>query len=152
MTDAAAIQGDYTDLRFVKGRKVAVIHVEIPIESASAFVKAFGTPSPATGVPVALARLQDSELKQQLKASVEHEKKKWADMPRSQQAAIACGNAEFCAWLDYTLSFDDECPADTIRRECGVGSRRDLDTNPSAARRWDEIYSQYELEKRGART
>lgn len=154
MTDAA-MDADYVDLKFIKSRKVCQVVVEIPIERGDEFVKKFGTPSPATGVPVALARLQDSELKQQLKASVEHEKKKWADMPRSQQAACAGSWPDFRQFLDCRVLADVETEDAARSAIClltGVISRTELDTSEEAAARWDYLYSQYELEKRGART
>lgn len=52
-----AFSGDYTNLKFVAGRKVAQIVIEIPLELATDFVSMFGTPNPAEGTPVAIARL-----------------------------------------------------------------------------------------------
>lgn len=44
---AAAFKDTYSDLRFVKSRKVAQVVVELPIEEASRFVEAFGAPDPS---------------------------------------------------------------------------------------------------------
>lgn len=52
-----AAKGDYCGLKFVQGRKVAQVIIEIPIEHANAFVNAFGTPDSANPVKVALARM-----------------------------------------------------------------------------------------------
>lgn len=53
----SAITADYAQLKFVQGRKVAQIILEIPIEQGAEFVRMFGTPNPEEGTPVALARL-----------------------------------------------------------------------------------------------
>lgn len=158
MTDAAAIQGDYTDLKFVKGRKVAQIVLEIPIEAAGAFVKAFGTPNPATGIPVALARIQPSALKQQLQQSVEIEREKdkeprpWNTLKRSQQAGIACSDKEFRLFLaskGYQAGDDTEA-ATAVRSICLVNTRADFDTYPDASVRWDTLYGEYQWQRHGA--
>lgn len=152
MTDAA-IDADYVDLKFIKSRKVCQVVVEIPIERGDEFVKKFGTPSPATGVPVALARLEESALKQQLRASVEKEKKKWEDMPRSQQAALACQSPDFSEWLFAKYGWlrrpgDDA--NDLLKRVLDVVSKKQLDGGGMAADRWDSLYSDYERARRGA--
>ncbi len=50
---AAAFQGSYCDMKFIKSRSVAQVVIEIPIEQAAAFVAAFGAPDPAKECPVA---------------------------------------------------------------------------------------------------
>lgn len=162
MTDAAAIQGDYTDLKFVKGRKVAQIVLEIPIEAAGAFVKAFGTPNPATGIPVALARIQPSALKQQLQQSVEIEREKdkeprpWNTLKRSQQAGIACSDPGFWAFLreldpvNFGHVANEQDAATAVRHRCGVNTRSDFDAYGSKGHLWDKLYSDYDLMRRGA--
>ena len=42
----AAFKATYSDLRFVKSRKVAQIVLELPLEQADGFIQAFGTPNP----------------------------------------------------------------------------------------------------------
>lgn len=157
MTGKAAISGDYTDLRFVKGRKVAQIIVEIPIEAAGQFVEAFGTPMPDRNVPVALALIDMSvlprinlqtepPLKEQLKASVEHEKRKWSELSRAQQAGIACNEQAFQRYLNEEHSYDCSTPekaAEAVRAICGVESRADLDIREYPGKLWDELYRHF---------
>lgn len=157
MSDKAAIQGDYTDLKFVRTRKVAQIVVEIPIEAAGAFVDAFGTPNPATSIPVALARIQPSALKQQLQESVEIERKKepreWSTLKRSQQAGIACSDPGFWNFMSRVTgraASSAEDAATCVRQFCGVNTRADFDAYPDKAANWDKLYSEYQLERRGA--
>jgi hypothetical protein len=145
----AALSGDYVDLRFIKSRKVCQVIIEIPIEQGGAFVQAFGTPNPATGVPVAIARLQEPE-----KPATEKPKRQWSDMSRAQQAGIACNEPDFRRFLaldcDGILMLDLDMTADAVRHECGIKSRSELDTNKEAAKKWDKLYSDYQLWRRGA--
>lgn len=142
---AAAFQGDYCDLKFVKSRKVAQITVEIPIEQAAAFVAAFGAPNPAEGVPVALARLQSGGSRPE----PVKERKKWSDLPCSQQAAIRCGEPAFWRFIAETSSAKTvnsaEGAAQYLRLNCGVESRADLDKDIEAAEIWREIERDYQV-------
>ena len=136
MTSPAAITGDYTDLRFVKGRKVCQVVIEIPIEAGEQFVKAFGTPNPATGVPVAIARLDPN-------ATPERKGGKLA-----QKAGILCAEGGFRAFLNevhgYQTSSADDA-AEAVRELCGVSSRAELDHNQEAARFFTEFEKRYRL-------
>src|SRR4051812_4591789 len=59
MTDAAVTQATFSDFRLVKGRKVAQLVFEVPIEQADQALAALGgLPQPATEAWVALARLE----------------------------------------------------------------------------------------------
>lgn len=147
MTNSAALSGDYVDLRFIKSRKVCQVIIEIPIEQGSAFVQAFGTPNPATGVPVAIARLQETAKQQ------EKPKRSWSDIPRSQQAAMKCDDPDFRAFLTERMDYhvgDASAAAKTIRMICAVQSRADIDASERASKAWDSLYSDYQLYQRGA--
>ena len=58
MTDKAIFEGCYSDMKFMRGYKVARISVDIPLEYASKFIEAFGAPDGVNPVRVAIARLQ----------------------------------------------------------------------------------------------
>lgn len=127
----AAIQGDYMDLRFIKSRKVCQVVIEIPIEAGASFVAAFGTPNPATGVPVAIARIDPN-------ATQERKGGKLA-----QRAGILCGEGAFTVFLSekYRLA---GMPADEmLRLICNVLSRAELDHSDDAARQFLEIEANY---------
>ena len=57
-------------------------------------------------------------------------------MNLSTTAAILCGNPKFQQHIGVT---NTELAAAYLRRECGVGSRRELDTNKDAADRFHAI-------------
>lgn len=137
MTNAAAIQGDYVDLRFVKGRKVCQVVIELPIEAGASFVAAFGTPNPSNGVPVALARI-DPNAKPERKGG-----------KLAQKAGILCSEGAFRRYLaeigeyDGIRMLDLDMAADELRNICGVESRADLDHNEEAARKFKDLEASY---------
>lgn len=152
--EKSVFSGDYTDIRFVKSRKVAQIVMEIPIEQATAFVAAFGAPDPSTGIPVAIARLGPlgKEMAKQPPSAYDKPKRSWDQIQRSQQAALMCGDPEFDGFLDKTWPSLKamKSTADKVRHLCIVVSRADLDKDSVAADRWDKLFSDFQLWKRGA--
>jgi hypothetical protein len=147
MSAPAAIQGDYTDLRFVKGRKVIQVVIELPIEAGEAFVKAFGTPNPATGTPVALARIVPESERKKESAVVERPGRRWNELSRAQQAGIACNEKGFWTFLyekGWNVSEADHA-AEAVRTICAVDTRSRLDVETSGAGKvWDKLYSEYQ--------
>lgn len=133
MAAPAAMKADYCDLKFVKGRKVMQITLEMPIEAGAAFVSAFGTPDPANGVPVAIARL-DPNSKSERKGG-----------KLAQRAGILCNEGGFRRFLSRQYLLDDEGPAGVVRMVCGIDSRADLDHNAEAAKRFLDLVAAYEL-------
>lgn len=139
---AAAVQGDYTDIKFIKSRKVAVISVEIAIEHADAFIAAFGTPRPAEGVPVGLARLvaaPEPEPK---------ERRKFHDMPLPQQAALLCDREAFWRFINERHGAGDidsaELAAEYVRGYCQVKSRADIKPGTEAAKCFYLLQAEFE--------
>lgn len=147
MTEPAAFRATYSDLRFVKSRKVAQVIVELPIEDAGRFVEAFGAPNPATETWVAIARLQEPE-----KAQEKPAKKAWKDLPPSQQAAIRSGEISYWRFLEERYGNEITSPDDAtlqIRRACGVASRTELDKPGAEQMIWKATEDAYYIWLRG---
>ncbi len=152
MIKKAIMDADYCDLRFVRGRKVVQIVLEIPIEAGAEFIEIFGTPLPDRNVPVAIARLVGKEashdnLKDQLVESVT-QTKPWSDLSRTQQAGITCNEKGFWTFLRETYpefyQISNAADAATaVRAICCVISRSEFNEDPDAARRWDSFYDRY---------
>ena len=136
-TPPAAIQGDYVDLRFVKTRKVCQIVIELPIEAGGEFVRIFGTPNPVTGVPVGLARMDPA-------AKPERKGGKLA-----QRAGILCGEGAFWKFLEamgypvFDALVKDAMAGAHVRTICNVTSRRDLDHDETAGRKFLDLEASY---------
>lgn len=131
MKPPAAITGDYVNLKFIPSRNVAQVIVEIPIEAGNAFVTAFGTPQPTTGVPIALARLVPG-LATTAKAP---------GGPLARRAGILCNEGAFQKWMTPATNADEA--AELLRIYCGVKSRAELDHNNGAARRFHDLETSY---------
>lgn len=132
MTRPAAFRATYSDLRFIKTRKVAQIVLEMPLESADAFLAAFGTPNPSEEKWCAIARLVDHDDKPQ----TEHEHKPWDSLRPSAQAAIRCDDPMF--WQFLSVSNKDQA-AENVRRSCDVPSRSQLDRSYDARSKWEAM-------------
>ncbi len=64
----AVIQGTFADMKTVKTRKTLQIVLEVPIEMGEQVVRAFGFPDPSKEVNVAIARLQDKSVHEEVKS------------------------------------------------------------------------------------
>lgn len=165
MTEQAAIKATYADYRRVKGRKVLQLIFEVPIEKAPDVHDTFGEPSSEGATWVALAlldneKVQDSELKAQLKASVELEKKKepreFSTLLLSNQCALKCEEPAFWQFLNerkgQRISSIQDAET-SVRRLLGVNSRAALDNHANIDERnvWLKLYDDYQTWERATR-
>jgi hypothetical protein len=162
----AAFSGTYSDLKLVKTRSVAVVHIEIPIEQAAAFVAVFGMPLPGSERPVALALLKASPGSTRESAAPytgdtaggepANDRTPWTKLPRAKRAGILCNDPRFQTWATDRMEIEikpeswpgepKESAAMYIRWRCGVKSRSDLDDTDAIATRFDLMESLYRVE------
>jgi hypothetical protein len=149
MTDAdvtAVIQGSFADFKLVKTRKTAQIIVEVPIEQADQALAALGgLPQPATEAWVAIARLNDHVPE----PNPDKEKQRWEDLNLAMQAGIRCNEVAFRKFLTETetSAFEARSVHDAemmVRERCEVDSRKELNLDPGAARRWQQLDRSYQ--------
>lgn len=149
MTDRAVIQGSLVDVRNVNQHKCVRMLIDVPAEYAPKVMEAFGWPTMANPIPVAIAHLQEPS-----KQATDKPARQWGDISRAQQAGIACNEPDFRRYLaldcDGILMFDLDMAADDVRQRCGVQSRSELDRNKDAGRKWDRLYSDYQMWRAGA--
>lgn len=75
-------------------------------------------------------------------AMAKAEKKRFRDLPRSQQAGMLCADPAFQAFLRASNSED---AAKAVRAWCGVNSRAEFDRHgDGSAESWDILLSEYE--------
>lgn len=164
MTSPAAISGSLVNMRNVGTHKSVALTIHVPEELARQVIAAFGWPTAAAPVPVAIARLhetpavvagQDGEAPlsgtpegSRPATSPSAPKRIWSDLPASQQAAIRCGEPDFRNYLRVRggrhrwPSSPDEA-ADCVREFCGVESRSELDHNLGAKALWRKLDDGY---------
>jgi hypothetical protein len=134
----AAIQATFSDFRLVKGRKVAQLVLEIPMEEADAALSTLGgIPQPHSERWVALARLNGHIQT----PKPDKEKQRWEDLKLSMQAWIRCEELAFQRFLGAHSS---EEAAENVRNSCGIGSRSGLNDNPRAAEAWRDLDRSYQ--------
>lgn len=131
MTDAA-FQGTFADFKIVKSRGVAQFTVETPLTSADAALAALGgVPRPDAEVWVAIARLVVKPAPDKPERSA------------SQRAWALCQSMRFGEWIGETLSGNPEYVAETLRHKLGIKSRSELDTDPAARARFEQLEAEY---------
>lgn len=155
MSKKAAVAAKYAGFKLVRTRKVAVIALEIPIEQAEAFVRAFGLPNPTEETWVGIAKAAGNpEMPKAVEAANGKTKKSWGEVPPAQQAGIACENEAFRRFLfeeelapNGVLDGAEEAAAH-VRQHCNVQSRADLEKYPESLRRWCDLYGRFEAWQR----
>lgn len=133
------MQGTYSDFRIVKGRKVAQIIVEIPLEAANDFVAMFGVPRPDQEVWVAIAEIN----RQAVAAKSEATK-------AIQIAGMMCKSPEFGAWLRDHRGMAEVDPenhesiADALRALLGIQSRTEFHNSPELVVAFNRLKGEYD--------
>ena len=144
MNAPAAFKATYSDLRFVKSRKVAQVTLELPIEAASAFVSIFGTPDPSKETWVGIAMLDRANVATPPpEKESEKERRPFSSLQFSQQAALKCQDEAFARFVSERYGEND--PTDFVRERCGVDSRSDIKPGTHAARAWIELLAEFDI-------
>lgn len=148
MTAPAAIRATFSDFKLLKGRKIAQLICEVPIEEANAALNTLGgVPQPADPVWIAIARLtdpahsasDDAGAGAPPKPATASLKRKWEDMLPSQQAGIRCNERSFWRFLhekrsvSSVLASNSNEAAEQLRSYLQVNSRLELDNWPSSS-------------------
>ena len=134
VTAPAAIKATYSEWKMVKTRKVLVLSFEVPLEHQAEVMAALGTPLPDAEIWVGIARLSEN--------ASEAKGGKYAQM-----AGIMSNEGAFRQFVEAP---DEEAAAQFIRDHCGVLSRRHLDHNDEAARKFLGLKADYEFWLRDA--
>lgn len=163
MTDQSVFKATFSNIKNIPSRKVCQLVFEVPIEAADAALYALGgLPNPAAERWVAVARLNDEPPSAEPVAALPApDIKRWADLPPAQQAAIRCGEPEFCRFLHEGVSQTPgfslpgvpgpDAAAAFVRAICGVASRAEFNTNDEARTRWNALEAEFWAWSRGYR-
>lgn len=138
----AAISGSLVNAKNVNVHKSVRLEIDVPAEYAAEIFKVFGWPTMAAPVPVAIARLNGVPKEQ----PPQKQDRQWHEISPAEQAGMRCHEWEFRRFLkakDLPVN-DEKSAAHVIRTLCRVESRRDLNTNDIAARKWHEIDDEFQ--------
>lgn len=97
----------------------------------------------------ALVEVADNETPVSPEAQAERskpvkERKRWGELPLSQQAAIRCNEPEFDTFMRGRFTVHpDATIAEIVREACGILSRKELDEHNTAALRWTRLDADY---------
>lgn len=130
MTDAA-FTADFADMKIIKTRKCVQWVYETPIEDMQKGLDAMGgPPHPGHSVHVAIARLV-------VKPAPDKPKR---ERLTSERAAMLCNDHAFQHWI---AGADEGEATVLLRRQLGIQSRRELDTDPEARARFEALETEF---------
>lgn len=77
------------------------------------------------------------------------ETRRFHDLPNAQQAGMLCNDEQFRTFagqqfLSSKVQVSPTATAEFIRRHCGVDSRRDLDTDDAASRKFQTLRTEFD--------
>lgn len=133
MTDAFA--ATFVGLQPIAGRKVYKLVFEIATEQATKAVEILGgLPDPANPVWAGIARMESPKSK-----PVKRERL------TSERAAMLCGNPEFGRFLGNASGYPvgEYDTANVLRARLSISSRRELDTDPEARKRFEILENEF---------
>lgn len=143
-----AISGSLVDARNVATHKSFRLVIDIPAEEAMTAIEAFGWPTMAAPVPVAVARLAVAP---EIEATAEvvpiSGKRTWRELSYAQQAGIRCNEPAFWKYLTEVGEADvgdADKAANYVRLICKVHSRADFDKYPWAKAEWLHLERKYQ--------
>ena len=149
MTAPAAITAQLVDVRNVSSHRCVRLELHVPAEQAGLVMAAFGWPTMADPVPVALARLTAAPESVRAKtAQTEKERRPFSELPYSQQAAMRCQEADF---ISFVRADSSEGAANRVRAHCGVASRSDIVKGTNAGDAWQLLDAEFYAHSRGMR-
>jgi hypothetical protein len=141
-----AFKATYSDFKVIRGRKVAQIILEVPLEQADeALTVLGGVPRPDQERWVGVARIDPNAAKAAPEVAGEPTPPKGGKY--AKRAGIVCNEPGF--WTFITEIFPQARhhgnAAEFVRSYCGVKSRSDLDHNEEAQRRFRGLVADYEF-------
>lgn len=148
---SAAISATFSDFRLVKGRKVAQLVFEVPLESADAALETLGgLPRPDREAHCGIARLAKKP------ETPSRPERTTGPIPTlAQRVAIKCQDADFRRFLaigwDGVAVLDVASAAADVRDICGVSSRSEIVPGSEAARKWEALEADYIAWRSGRR-
>jgi hypothetical protein len=134
---AAAFRATFSDFRIVKGRKMAQIVLETPLEEADAALEVLGgVPRPDAERWVAVARLETQPAKVEKPKGPTPSQRAWA-LSQSQRFREWLGLLPECTGRDGDT-------AEALRERLNITSRGELDTSPEARARFETLEREYQ--------
>jgi hypothetical protein len=145
MTDKAVIAGSLVNAVNIASHKSVRLHIDVPAELGQRIVEAFGWPTQAAPVAVAVARIVEGARPakpstEPLKA-VEGPRKRWRDSTPTFQASIRCTEPEF--W-EFMRAANEEHAAGLVRRACGVTTRANIIAGEPSGDAWARLEERYQ--------
>ncbi len=169
MTAPAAIAGSLVDAKNVNMHKCVRLSIDVPAEYAEQIIKAFGWPTMAAPVAVAVARLTQKEGEANTTRLARTDdgpdtktphpaangeggtRRAFSELPLPQQAGICANDPRFWKFIEEEYpetahgmtSITDDHIAQAIREICGIKSRAELKDNLEASLKWEKLHGEF---------
>ena len=160
MNAPAAIAAQLVDIRNIGTHKVLKLTIHVPEEQALATIAAFGWPTGVAPVPIAIARINESEVVHVAGPTVhtgtetsprqeptpDGAKTKFRDMRLPNQAGILCNTEAFQRFLAENFKRNISSAEDAagyVRWYCSVASRSDIRPRTPSGDRWTKLVDEY---------
>lgn len=143
MSDKAAITASLVDVRNIAAHKCVRLELHVPAEQAPLVMQAFGWPTMVDPVPVAVARLANVT-----SIKPHQEKRRRENFSSAMLAGYRCTQPAFWRYLSETFNCavpGEEEAAHIVRDRCGVDSRKQINLDPKAAAKWEEIEARFSV-------
>lgn len=149
MSAPAALRGTFSDFKLIRGRKVAQLVIEVPIEQADAALQALGgIPNPADERWVAVARLQPEAKQAPAETDEEGRRRRFHEMNPAAQIAMSCQSPSFREFLRAREGYlhDDAQTCDAwVKAILGIHSKGEVKPGSEAFAKWNELRGNYEV-------
>ena len=162
MNAPAAIAAQLVDIRNIGTHKVLKLTIHVPEEQALATIAAFGWPTGVAPVPIAIARINESEVvhvagpkvhtgtetSPRQEPTPDGAKTKFRDMRLPNQAGILCDTRSFQKFLEERAGLANTTlvwggAAGYVREYCGVKSRSEIRPRTPSGDRWTKLVDEY---------
>lgn len=150
---APAIKATFSDFKLIRGRKIAQLVFEVPIEGADQALETLGgVPNPAKEAWVGIARINPSKTAEKpanealAQDNEPKERRRFADLSYPQQIGIRCNDPVFAQFVKERPDGTDDT-ASYVRERCGVDSRSKIIKGTEQGKRWEWIDSAFQAWK-----
>jgi hypothetical protein len=140
-----AFKATFSDCRLVRGRKVAQLVFEVPIEEVDQALSVLGgMPQPTKEAWVGIARLDPKQTPEKTAEPVPAKNVAsfpFEELPYSQQAGILCSDPSFQTFMGSGP--DTERTVSALYKKLSIRSRSEIIPGSLAAASWKDLVGRY---------
>ena len=150
MTDHRIIQARYATWRPVQSRKLLQLVFEVPLEKQGEVLKYLGAPLPDRDIQCAIAvlngeaganDLQQVSEKPTSEVPASPPKRKFEDLPLTQQAVLLCKREAFQRYIQVE---NEEAAKEWLCDHLGISSRSEIENSFNKTENFKDLYGRFQ--------